>query len=192
MNFARQNPREYARDLREYRRYFDGRILLLPGNPTGIITNEGTRAVDDAIAFLERQAPLPPLDHGAVLALAATDHVGAQGPIGGLGHSSRAGVSPGERVKRRGGDIYVGESISYGHSNARDVVRQLIVDDGVPSRGHRALLFDKGFRYAGVGCGGHSRYRFMCVVDMSGTADGNPVLPRMAEAQSSRPARVGR
>ncbi|MBO9623308.1 MAG: CAP domain-containing protein [Sphingomonas sp.] len=190
INFARQHPREYAQDLREYRRYFEGRLLYLPGDDNGIITNEGTRAVDEAIAFLERQAPLPPLGHGALLALAAGDHAAAQGPQGSIGHSSRAGNSPGERVRRRGGDIYVGEGISYGYSSAQEVVRQLIVDDGVPGRGHRALLFDRGFRYAGVGCGGHRAYRHMCVVDMSGTPDGTPVLPQSAGARSGRAVRA--
>lgn len=183
INFARQNPRDYADELREYRSFFEGRLVFLPGEETGMITNEGTRAVDDAIAFLGRQSPLPPLDHGALLAHAAVDHVAAQGSTGGLGHSSAAGNSPGERVRRRGGDIYVGEGISYGYSNAREVVRQLIVDDGVPGRGHRALLFNASFRYAGVGCGDHRRYRFMCVVDMSATANGGPTLPSGARRQ---------
>jgi uncharacterized protein YkwD len=189
INFARQNPRAYADDLREYRSYFDGRLVFLPGDANGMITKEGTRAVDEAIAFLERQAPLPPLDYGDVLALAAIDHVAAQGPAGGLGHSSRAGNSPGERVRRRGGDIYVGEGISYGYSHPQEVVRQLIVDDGVPNRGHRALLFNRMFRYAGVGCGNHRSYRYMCVVDMSGTIDGRPTLPRTARSPARGPVR---
>jgi uncharacterized protein YkwD len=192
INFARQNPRAYADDLREYRSYFDGRLVFLPGDENGMITNEGTRAVDEAIAFLERQAPLPALDHGDVLALAAADHVAAQGPAGALGHSSRAGNSPGERVRRRGGDIYVGEGISYGYSHPREVVRQLIVDDGVPNRGHRALLFNGMFRYAGVGCGAHRSYRYMCVVDMSSTADGTPALPRHASPENTRRTRATR
>lgn len=177
INFARQNPQSYAEDLREYRGYFEGQVVYVPGDPNGMMTKEGVRAVDNAVAFLERQAPLPPLDHGAILALAASDHVAAQGPGGGIGHSSRAGSSPGERVRRRGGQVYVGEGISYGYSNPREVVRQLIVDDGVPGRGHRALLFNPMFRFAGVGCGSHRVYRVMCVVDLSGTADGQPMPP---------------
>ncbi|MGK6355348.1 CAP domain-containing protein [Sphingomonas sp. DT-207] len=190
INFARQNPQAYADDLREYRSYFDGRLVFLPGDENGMITSEGTRAVDEAIAFLERQRPLPPLDFGDVLALAAADHVAAQGPAGALGHSSRAGNSPGERVRRRGGDIYVGEGISYGYSHPQEVVRQLIVDDGVPNRGHRALLFNRMFRYAGVGCGTHRSYRYMCVVDMSSTADGKPALPQQASPENPRRTRA--
>ncbi len=184
INDARAHPRDYAERLRDYRRHFDGRLLLLPGDPNGVVTNEGTDAVDEAIDFLERQAPLPPLDLGKLLMLAAQDHADDQGTAGGTGHVSRAGLSPGERVKRRGGDIYVGEGIYYGMGDAGAVVRSLIVDDGVRSRGHRALLFGSDFRFAGVGCAQHRQLGGICVVDFSGTADGSPVLPpRWAKAK---------
>lgn len=177
INFARQHPQEYADELREYRRYFDGPLLYLPGDENGVITHEGVGAVDDAIRFLERQSPLPPLGRGELLQLAARDHAEELGMTGANGHLSPNGASPGERVRRRGGDIYVGEGISYGQTRADAVVRQLIIDDGVRGRGHRALLFDRGFRYAGIGCGDHRRFGHICVVDFSGTANGGPTLP---------------
>jgi uncharacterized protein YkwD len=180
INDARQNPRAYADELREYRRHFHGDILFLPGDRNGVYTREGVSAVDEAIEFLERQAPLPPLGHGDLLALAAQDHAEDQGDAGATGHRSRDGAGPGERVRRRGGDIYVGESISYGMADADAVVRQLIVDDGVPGRGHRTLLFKDDFRFAGVGCSSHRRYRHMCVVDLAATVDGAPNSPQWA------------
>lgn len=192
INYARQNPREYAEQLRDYRSYFEGVLLFLPGDPNGVITREGAAAVDEAIDFLERQAPLPPLRRGDLLELAAQDHVDQQGPIGGTGHVSRDGASPGERVRRRGGDIYVGENISYGFDYADAVVRQMIVDDGVRSRGHRALIFNQDFRYAGVGCGSHRRFGYMCVVDMSQTINGAPVLPAWASKGGTRTPRSTR
>lgn len=180
INYAREHPREYADQLREYRAHIDGNILYLPGHADGVITREGASAVDEAIDFMERQAPLPPLSPGQILTFAAQDHADEQGAGGGVGHASRDGASPGQRVKRRGGDIYVGENITYGFDAANDVVMSLIVDDGVPRRGHRKSLFAAEYRYAGVGCGTHPQYRFMCVVDMSGTATGDPVIPQMA------------
>lgn len=177
INFARMHPRDYAAQLREYRTWFDGDVVREPDDPVGHYTQEGIAAVDEAIVFLERQQPLPPLAAGQVLALAAQDYADEQGPAGRLGHVSRAGLSPGERVKRRGGDVYVGETISYGYSTPADVVRQFIIDDGERRRGHRALIFSRSYRFAGVGCGRHATYGYMCVVDYAGTPDGNPMLP---------------
>lgn len=190
INYARQHPQDYAEELRDYRRYFDGRVLFLPGDPNGVITNEGPNAVDEAIDFLERQAPLPALSRGELLVLAAQDHADDQGANGGSGHVSRDGATPGDRVKRRGGDIYVGEGIWYGNGDAGAVVRSLIVDDGVRSRGHRALLFQADFRYAGVGCGAHRRFGNICVVDFSGTADGSPTVPGWAKARGGQVFRM--
>ena len=186
INEARQNPRAYAAVRRAFRRFFDGDILYLPGDPNGVITREGASAVDEAIDFLEHQRPLPPLDRGALLALAAQDHVDDQGAMGSTGHKSRDGAGPGQRVQRRGGDIYVSETISYGHAQADAVVRQLIVDDGVPGRGHRVLLFKDDYRFAGVGCGDHIRYGYMCVVDLSATVNGKPDLTQWAQAAPAR------
>ena len=177
INYVRGHPREYAEQLREYRTYFDGQLLFLPGDSNGVVTREGTNAVDEAIDFLERQAPLPPLAPGSLLALAARDHAVEQGEMGATGHVSADGASPGERVQRRGGGRFVGETISYGFGDGNSVVRGFVIDDGVPGRGHRALIFSQGFRYAGVGCGEHARYRVICVVDYAGTENGDPVIP---------------
>jgi uncharacterized protein YkwD len=97
INFARQHPREYAEQLREYRGYIRGGILFMPGDGNGIYTREGRVAVDEAIDFLENQAPLPPLGEGQILALAARDHADEQGRFGDEGHLSPDGASPGER-----------------------------------------------------------------------------------------------
>ncbi|NNC72975.1 MAG: CAP domain-containing protein [Sphingomonadaceae bacterium] len=173
MNRARADPQGYADVLREYRGYFRGDIFRLPGNPVGILTTEGVAAVDEAIAFLERQEPLPPFEASALLAGAADDHVAEQGPRGALGHASRNGDRAGQRSQGRGGGRYVAEAISYGPSQGAEVVRQLIVDDGVPDRGHRTLIFTSEFTYAGVGCGDHARFDNMCVIDFGTTATGH-------------------
>ena len=117
---------------------------------------------------------MPPLTHADLLALAAGDHVREQGPRGATGHESADGMRPGARVVRRGGGQYVAETITYGPPSASEVVRQLIVDDGVKSRGHRRILYTAEYRYAGIGCGPHTRYGTMCVVDFGRKPDGQP------------------
>ncbi len=181
INDARANPRAYAEKLRQYRSYFDGEIVYMPGDYNGVLTKEGTAVVDETIAFLEHQQPLPPLTQAEVLALAAVDFSKEQGAIGARGHKGADGSDPGVRVKRHGGDIFVGEAIAYGFNDAEQIVRQMIVDDGVPDRGHRRLLYDAKLKFAGIGCGPHSRMDHICVVDLSATKDGRPVRVRYAQ-----------
>jgi len=172
MNRARTQPALYAKELRAYweRAPFKGKIYTLPGDRTNYVTNEGRPAVDEAIAFMERQAPLPPLQRSPAHAMAAADLTAAQGPEGLIGHTGPDGSRPPDRIKRRGGDLRIaGEVIYYGataQTSAADVVRGLIVDDGVPDRGHRRNIFDPRFLSAGAGCGLHKRYGAMCVVNM--------------------------
>lgn len=190
INFARLHPQAFAEQLKTYRTWFKGNILYLPGDKDGVYLEEGVAAVDEAIAFLQRQQPLPALDHGQLLKLAAGDHVAEQGPRGIIGHGSLDGSGPGVRVQRRGGDIYVGENISYGFADADEVVRQFIVDDGVPDRGHRHAVFSDEYRFAGVGCGTHTVYRHMCVVDMSETRDGRPDMAGILARNNIDPRNV--
>lgn len=180
INAIRANPAAYAEELQKYRGYFDGEIVYLPGDYNGILTREGVAVVDETIAFLEHQPALPPLAPAQVLALTAADYSHEQGERGARGHVGTDGSQPGDRVKRHGGGIFVGEAIAYGASDADDVVRQMIVDDGVPDRGHRKLLFDKKTRFAGIGCGPHASMDYICVVDLSATPDGRAIRVRYA------------
>jgi uncharacterized protein YkwD len=173
LNFVRAHPRDYADELRRYRSRFDGYVAYdEDGQPQS--THEGTRAVDEAIAFLDRQPALPPLDRAQILVLSAEDQADDQGADGRIGHLSPSGMTISQRAQRRGGGVYVSETISYGQANAHDVVRQLVIDDGVRTRGHRAILFQPWLRFAGVGCGHHAVYGSMCVIDFSQTEDGRP------------------
>ena len=174
INFARTQPAAYADRLRVYRTRFRGKIVYYPGNANGLRTSEGVSAVDEAIRFLERQAPLAPMDASPLLARAAGDHVAEQGPLGSTGHLSASGANPRDRVQERGGGNYVAEVITNGPPSAAEVVRQLIVDDDVPGRGHRKALFAAEMRHAGVACGPHRVYRLMCVAELGRNADGRP------------------
>lgn len=174
INRARTDPRGYAARLSLYRGYFRGKVVRYPGNPAGLRTAEGVAAVDEAIRELRRRRPLAAVEPAALLARAARDHVEDQGPRGATGHESANGDRARQRLVRRGGGDYVAEVITYGPPSAVEVVRQLIIDDNVPGRGHRKTVYDAQWAYAGAACGSHRRYRVMCVVTFARTADGLP------------------
>ena len=51
---------------------------------------------------------------------------------------------------------------------SKQVVVGLLVDDGVPDRGHRFNIFDEDFTTIGVACDSHPRFDIVCVMDMTG------------------------
>ena len=164
-NRARQDPRAFADLLERQLAYYDGVLLKVPGQNV-IRTEEGARAVREAIRVLRGLKPIPPLGYAPGLSLAARDHVRDQGRRGATGHRGTDGSSMSDRVSRHGRwDVSLSENIAYGPATGRDVVVGLIVDDGVPNRGHRLTIFDPTLRVAGVACGEHRTYRVMCVVN---------------------------
>jgi uncharacterized protein YkwD len=164
MNRARTNPQSYSRSLRQWRQKFRGKkARLAPG--FFLQTKEGVSAVDEAINVLQKTNPSGQLRMSLGLSQAARDHVLDQGRRGTIGHTGSNQSSPFDRINRYGRwNRTAGENISYGADTAAAVVRDLIVDDGVPDRGHRANIFRPEYRLAGVACGQHKTYRVMCVI----------------------------
>lgn len=163
INRVRANPQAYARQLRHEQlhaaRYY--------GEEGYGVTRDDPAAVEDAIAFLMRQRPLPPLAGDSRLSAAARVHATRQGRYGGVGHGAPGSL--GRRLQAQG--VFAGieaESISYGQRSPREVVRQLVIDSGVADRGHRKDLFGRAFQAAGVACGPHAEWGAMCVIDYAG------------------------
>jgi uncharacterized protein YkwD len=161
LNFARTHPADYSRELQSGH----AGDPVLADNSFG---GEDPGAVREAVDFLRHQAPLPPLSLDPRLDASAAAHTTAQGPTGQIGHIDPDGTRFPDRLHRYGWWIMAAEDISYGYATPRDVVRQLIVDSGVPDRGHRRSIFDPTFQYAGVSCGNHARYQYVCVIDFAG------------------------
>ena len=146
INLARTQPRAYA----------------------AIVARSAAESAE-AVRFLERATPLPPLAHSGGLAQAAASHVADQGGTGGFGHAGRDGARSFERIARYGEwQGAVGENIDYGAGEARAIVVRLIVDKGIAGRKHRTNIFNKTYRVAGIAAGPHARYGAMCVMDFAG------------------------
>ena len=150
VNLARTAPHEYAQ--------------LLTAR-----MGSASRDVAEAVRFLEKARPMPPLAFSPGLSGGAYLHVADQGPRGTCGHNGSGwGNSPWSRMSRYGQFVgYAGENIFYGSRDARGIVCSLIIDSGVSGRGHRKNIFNANFGVAGVACGPHANYGAMCVMDFA-------------------------
>jgi hypothetical protein len=66
------------------------------------------------------------------------------------------------------------------------IVASMLIDDGVPSRGHRQNLLDARFKVIGVAIGPHPSYGHMCVIDLAGSYEGSPDLAPQAAPAPAR------
>lgn len=165
MNKVRSNPRKYAElYIQPTLRFFEGNLYKRPGEII-LQTTEGKKAVEECIRALSRTKGVSILTPEQGLSLAAKDHTADQGSTGQIGHGGSDGSDPFERMERYGGGFMIaGENIAYGEKTGRDIVVQLLVDDGVPSRGHRENILKDDFKQTGVSFSSHPGYRTICVI----------------------------
>ena len=168
INKARTAPKDFASILEQNRKYYDNKVLKLPGE-TAILTKEGAGALVEGVRFLRSINPITPLSPSKGMSLGARDLVMDQRSSGSTQHKGSDGSQPWDRVNRYGTwEKSIAENIAYGSDNARNIVMFLIVDDGVSSRGHRKNIFNPDFRVIGVACGHHTTYRTVCVITFAG------------------------
>jgi len=69
----------------------------------------------------------------------------------------------------------------YSSVTPLQVITDLAIDDGVPSRGHRVNIFKSAYAYVGIWTGKHKTYRTQTCLDYSGSntqlAYSGPTLP---------------
>jgi hypothetical protein len=165
MNKVRSNPKKYAElYIQPKLKYFNGKEYSEPGKIT-LLTQEGKKAVEDCAAALSKMKSVDLLIPELGLSLGAKDHTADQGKTGQTGHNGSDRSTPFTRITRYGtGYTTAGENLAYGGTTGRDIITQLLIDDGVPSRGHRTNIMNKNFSQTGVGFGTHPQFRTMCAI----------------------------
>ena len=153
LNEARADPRAFAeRHLRERA----GR----------------SAAARECYVEMRRTEARPPLAPSRTLSAAARDHALDLGRSGQTGHTGSDGSTLAERVERHGRwDRSLGENLAFGIADPLEIVLGLLVDDGVPGRGHRRNILDPSFAHVGVALRPHPRFGVVAVVDFAGGID---------------------
>lgn len=168
MNLARTNPDQYASYLEALRKYYKDKTFKQPG-VAAVETIEGASALEEAISYLRKAAPLPPLQISKGMCLGAKDQTFDQSKTGDVNHQGKDKSFSWDRVARYGEwKTPVSENIAYDSGTARDIVINLIIDDGVSTRGHRNNIFNSSYIVTGVSCGSHPLFGGMCVCTFAG------------------------
>jgi len=195
MNKVRAQPRILIEDLRTMLQFFQGNTYKDPVSRINIITNEGPLAVQEAIAFLQKCEPAPPVNLSKGLTQAGRDHAYDIGPKGEVSHTGSDGSTLSERMERYGQwNRAIAENISFSEKTGKDIIIQFIIDDGNASRGHRKNLFNPDYLLVGIACGYHKGYEVCCVMDLAAEYEdelerktGKTKAPPVQETEKQKP-----
>ncbi len=168
LNKVRSNPERFSEEYIEIlMSAYNEKTYTYPGQDP-VKSQEGIKPLIECIQVLRNTAPLPILSPANGLAKGAKYLVKDQ-QYGGTGHIARDGYTPQKRIEKYGEwNICSAEDITYGSFEARQIVIALLIDDGVPDRGHRKNILNPCTRFVGVSYGGHPSYQSMCVIDYAG------------------------
>lgn len=168
LNMVRCNPKDYAeRYIRPILDRFSGDHML---DYDGSLRKayEGKACIEECIKVLEKTEPCNPLSMEKALCDAAAwfskDIVRHKIHE----HTASDGSSPSDRVKRFGFQGGAGENISFTERTAREIVIVLLIDDQVPSRGHRNNILNPRYTKVGIGISyGSDLFSSVCVMDFA-------------------------
>jgi len=171
LTWARTSPREVIDALRDRSTRYEGMEYYPKDRKKCVVTKEGVAVVHEAIEYVEGCGEMGGVGDSLVrgLSLAAEDHVCDIGFTGTASHASSDGTTSSERASRYGSFRFFGECLWYGsdQSDARTMVLDLIVDDGVPSRGHRKGVLNPRFNMVGVHYGPHITFGRVAAMELA-------------------------
>ena len=156
INELRTNPKGYTKKIKKYISYFEGNLLNLPGSEASIETQEGPDAYTEAINYLSKQKGIEPLEPSKGLHRAAKDFVAL---VKNKGLEDLESIDLDKLIEKYG--KYSGNlsrALDFGGETAEQVLVNLIVSDGDPSREQRENLLNKELKKVGVAFGKHDEF----------------------------------
>lgn len=176
LNFVRTDPKRYANEvLGPRRQYFKGKLYSEPGT-IPLETQEGITPLNECIQALYTAPAVGSLALEPGLCRSAQWLADDQSRTGALGHTGSDNSAPAARMNRYGTwGITCGENCAYGSHTAREIVAQLLIDDGVPNRGHRINILQQAFTKIGFGFSDKNKapYGAVSVMDFAGSYESN-------------------
>lgn len=108
------------------------------------------------LKMLQNMRPLPLLYPDRLCYASAQCHAYSSGQRGYVGHDRKQGC--------RASKHFSGECCDYGHDDPLDILMSLLIDEHVPSLGHRMICVGT-YRNIGVSIQPHKSYRYNAVLD---------------------------
>ena len=162
INAVRTNPKEYAKIVKKYISYFNGKLLDLPGSDGSIETQEGPAAYTEAIDFLSKQKPLEPFEPSKGLGRVAKDYISE---VQTINPDELEKIDLDKLIAKHGSfSGNLNRALDFGGETPEQVVVNLLVSDGDPNREQRDSLLSKDLKKVGVGFGKHDDFKYVTVI----------------------------
>lgn len=86
--------------------------------------------------------------------------------------------------------VSIAENITFDDHEAKEIVFNMLIDDGNTSRGHRKNIFNEDFRFVGIACGKHTKYKHVSVINFA--VDYKDKIVEDEEVEKEQPEQVYR
>ncbi len=162
LNLARLDPVGFAKNIEKVWKA-DSK------NEFGQTNNLGqNKWFQSLLKDLQNTKPMTALQPNEALSGVAKKHATEMGKIGQIGHKSPDGTTFDKRIRKALPQAgFISENCDYGNSNPLDIVMSLLVDQDVPSLGHRKNILNPVYKRIGVGIQPHKKYQTNTVMDFA-------------------------
>lgn len=143
LNYARTKPKEFCEKF------------VVPN------WDKNNSYENSLVKTMRSMEPVPPVYPELPLFQSALCHARTSGKSGYVGHDRQKDPKTGSKCN----SYFMGECCSYGYDDGLGIILQLLIDNRVPSLGHRKICLSEGYTKVGISIQPHERYGFNCVLD---------------------------